>query len=50
MGHDGPQTTGPQETTVTGAFELPPAFVPLGVSTLLELAVVAMLEKWGRRR
>lgn len=46
MGH---KTTGPQETTVIGAFDLPPAFVPIGLSALLGLAVVALLEKWGKR-
>ena len=44
MGHKGPDH---QDTTVTGAFELPSAFVPLGLSALLGLAVMALLEKWG---
>ena len=33
-----------------GAFDLPPAFIPLGLSGLAGVVVMALLAKWDRRR
>jgi len=38
------------EVTVMDAFDLPPAYVPLGLSAILGLLVAALLARWDARR